>query len=450
MIAKEVTKDGRKTDAFRDTVCRADIGSTIAELSAEPVGKRSLFTQMIESGPGFICYGPKEKRYGQSEVIRAIAHICERWHQQYPNYPRLGVGNISYQGGGAMEPHTSHQNGLDVDLSPVTNDSEEKATTWQLSNYSRSRTQQLVNLILNNPHLKVKTILFNDLDIKGVAPYEGHDNHLHVSFYPPTVAASDFSSDRGDSLMLVEPYMQGERVESLQRRLEDISIQVGADGVFGPATDAAVRKFQAGYGLTVDGIAGPATLEKLVQAKEQNLSPSAPSLESDLFPDWAGSEDKQAVVEAIKQEAKRQDITELSHIAYILATVEHETAGSFQPVKESYYLGEPKAKAHRETLRYYPYYGRGYVQLTWDYNYRAYSTKTGLDIVNDPDLVMRPDISLFVLIDGMKQGVFTGVRLEDCQAENAFDFVEARKIINGEDKAVEIANLANRWMSGIA
>ncbi|MGB3572875.1 MAG: penicillin-insensitive murein endopeptidase [Phormidesmis sp.] len=447
MIAKEVTKDVRKTDAFRDTVCRADIGFTIAELDAERVGKRSLFTQMLESGPGFVCYGPKEKRYGQPEVIRAIAHICERWHQQYPNYPRLGVGNISYQGGGAMEPHTSHQKGLDVDLSPVTNDSEEEATTWQLPNYSRSRTQQLVNLILNYSRLKVKTILFNDPDIKGVAAYEGHDNHLHISFYPLAVATSDFSSDWAGILMLVEPYMEGERVRSLQEGLKDISIQVGTDGVFGPATDAAVRKFQAGHGLTVDGIAGPAILEKLVQAKEQNLSPSAPTLESDLFPNWAGSEDNRAAIEAIKQEAKRQDITEPSHIAYILATVEHETAGSFQPVKESYYLGEPKAEAYRKTLRYYPYYGRGYVQLTWDYNYREYSTKTGLDIVNDPDLVMRPDISLFVLIDGMKRGVFTGVRLEDCQAEDTFDFVKARKIINGKDKAVEIASLANRWLS---
>ena len=80
--------------------------------------------------------------------------------------------------------------------------------------------------------------------------------------------------------------------------------------------------FRPGHGLTVDGIAGPATLEKLVQAKEQNLSPSAPTLESDLFPNWAGSEDNRAAIEAIKQEAKRQDITEPSHIAYILATVE--------------------------------------------------------------------------------------------------------------------------------
>lgn len=39
----------------------------------------------------------------------------------------------------------------------------------------------------------------------------------------------------------------------------------GADGVFGPLTDRAVRAFQQKYGLTVDGVAGPVTLAKLTE-----------------------------------------------------------------------------------------------------------------------------------------------------------------------------------------
>lgn len=42
--------------------------------------------------------------------------------------------------------------------------------------------------------------------------------------------------------------------------------RTGADGDFGPATDAALRKYQSRCGLTPDGIAGPKTWAKLLGA----------------------------------------------------------------------------------------------------------------------------------------------------------------------------------------
>ncbi|NET16143.1 MAG: peptidoglycan-binding protein [Okeania sp. SIO1H6] len=56
----------------------------------------------------------------------------------------------------------------------------------------------------------------------------------------------------------------GEGVEYLQRRLNGIrSASLVVDGIFGVATEEAVKKFQKSSGLTVDGIVGPKTWEQL-------------------------------------------------------------------------------------------------------------------------------------------------------------------------------------------
>jgi len=56
----------------------------------------------------------------------------------------------------------------------------------------------------------------------------------------------------------------GSAVSQIQTKLRDWGYYSGAvDGIYGSRTEAAVRKFQQKNGLTVDGLAGPATLKAL-------------------------------------------------------------------------------------------------------------------------------------------------------------------------------------------
>lgn len=535
----EISSSPRTRSEHRHkTPCLADVGFTEAEIEQFSWGIRGLYEQLPQQGPGYDCYEPPENRYGLPEVIQVIKYVCTEWNQRYPNGPRVGIGDISYQGGGYMPPHQSHQRGIDVDVALVASTPEEIGLTFYDPKYSRQRTQELINLFRHNSILGIRVIFFNDPEVQGVEPCGGHDNHFHVSFLSPGVSASTYSSDQQGSLRLVVPPMQGERVRQLQENLAKIGATIDVDGIFGKQTDAAIRKFQSEQGLEIDGIAGPVTQAKLAQiireqptarggeqplglklqdvidqnktipfedvnagvlVDDQRLCTEIQTILHALgllevvdglygpktrealrrfktnyqlgggdmlgattakvlldarpgagsLPNWTG-DDRQGTIQAIIREARRQGITSKAQIAYILATAQHETADTFQPVKEAYYLGEPKAEDYRQTLRYYPYYGRGYVQITWDYNYRRYSDLLNIDLVNEPDLVMRPDVSLFILIDGMKRGVFTGYKLDDYISSHQADFYNARRIINWIDQADLIASHANNWQTRLA
>lgn len=156
---------------------------------------------------------------------------------------------------------------------------------------------------------------------------------------------------------------------------------------------------------------------------------------------------KEGTIKAIIEESRKQGFSLNSQIAYILATVKRETGDTFQPVREGNWTGHTSTDEYRKKhYRYYPYYGRGYVQITWDYNYKAYSEKLGVDLVSDPDKALEPNNSLFILIDGFKNGVFTGKKLTDYVNESKVDFFHARRCINGLDHAEQIKGFAEDFL----
>jgi peptidoglycan hydrolase-like protein with peptidoglycan-binding domain len=58
----------------------------------------------------------------------------------------------------------------------------------------------------------------------------------------------------------------GPAVKAVQSQLHSEGSPLAVDGVFGPATDTAVRAFQGNLSLTVDGVVGPLTWNTIVIA----------------------------------------------------------------------------------------------------------------------------------------------------------------------------------------
>lgn len=140
-------------------------------------------------------------------------------------------------------------------------------------------------------------------------------------------------------------------------------------------------------------------------------------------------------------ESKAQSLLR-NQCAYVLATAFWETAHTMQPVVEAYWLSE---NWRRNNLRYYPWYGRGFVQLTWEKNYQRAEAETGAPVHQNPALALDPAVAAKIAVTGMKEGWFTGRDLNDFIDLQHSDFVNARRIINGMDRAQEIAVLAGHY-----
>ncbi|HEV7433464.1 MAG TPA: hypothetical protein VGO22_01110 [Pseudorhizobium sp.] len=155
----------------------------------------------------------------------------------------------------------------------------------------------------------------------------------------------------------------------------------------------------------------------------------------------------------------------LDLLAYNLATAFHETAGTMQPIKErgpvryfdKYEPGTKLGKVLGNTMKGdgYRFRGEGHVQNTGRRN-AAFASKRlndvfglGVDLVKDPAKRGDPFISAHSLFLGNKEGWWTGKDLLDFldgededDAEDLREFINARRVVNGTDKATKIAHHA--------
>lgn len=153
----------------------------------------------------------------------------------------------------------------------------------------------------------------------------------------------------------------------------------------------------------------------------------------------------------------------LSWQAYMLATAWHETAATMHPVKEhggeAYFtrLYDVAGDRPKVCIQYGntcagdgpKFCGRGYVQLTWKSNYEKAGKVLGIDLVAEPDQAMTPQNAAIIMLDGMKNGWFTGKKLANYLpawgVATREQYIAARRIINGTDKADLIEDYAQAF-----
>lgn len=224
------------------------------------------------------------------------------------------------------------------------------------------------------------------------------------------------------------------QLKEVQKALSELGYPVGAiDGLIGPKTRTAWAEFKTDIFEGNPGFIGPDSIEQLQGMLKTDTS-------SGKIHDFTT---KQGTIDAIRWECQAQGIGLKTQMAYVLATVEWETNKTFKPVREAYWLSEAWRK---KNFKYYPFYGRGYVQLTWKNNYQKYSDLLGVDMVKNPDRALDSNIALFVLVHGFKTGTFTTRKITDYINLNKTDFLNARRCINGMDQASKIAALAAKYL----
>ena len=183
------------------------------------------------------------------------------------------------------------------------------------------------------------------------------------------------------------------------------------------------------------------------------LAMATPTLQGGLVQKMVGKLNRAFPRLSRQQKANAKDIIiqsirytkEVNQIAYILATAYGES--KFKPIKEIKARTRPKWLVRAQS-KYWPsgFYGRGYVQLTWDYNYKKFGRLLNIPLYRNPNLALNPKFASQIIAIGMTKGLFTGRGLSRyiSARKGKCDFKNARRIINGTFEASKFAEYARK------
>jgi peptidoglycan L-alanyl-D-glutamate endopeptidase CwlK len=253
----------------------------------------------------------------------------------------------------------------------------------------------------------------------------------------------------------------GPTVELLQQRLQAKGFSPGRiDGVFGPATEAALLAFQRAHELLADGIAGPATWHSLANLGDGVSVDVTGAIDvafvAELFP-YTPIQPIRRHLPVVLAGLRLAGLVDKPMVLMALATIRAESEG-FAPVEElpSRFNSSPDGAAfdlydHRRDLGNLGppdggrFRGRGFVQLTGRDNYRRYGEALGLGdrLVRSPHRALEPGLA------GRLLAAFLADRqrpIKEALVEG--DLARARRLVNGGRHGLERFTAA--WRTGDA
>ncbi|MGB8691339.1 MAG: peptidoglycan-binding protein [Microcoleus sp.] len=269
-------------------------------------------------------------------------------------------------------------------------------------------------------------------------------------------------------------------VEILQRLLKDWGLlpkDAKIDGLFGSVTKAAVEQFQrmrpaarskfVPGGLQVTGKVDRNTWAELLKVKPEEIAivsrtpkiwdmPGGfPSVDRILDIAQSPSEIRPFAkknLPLILNQCLDNGVIDRGQIAYVFATAEHESLFGrlMMELADGWDYEGSQDLGNTEPGDGPRFKGRGFVQITGRLNYQIWSEKLGINLIDNPEKAALPEIAAIILVQGMRDGSFTGVGLSDFIAGDRRDFFNARTIVNGRDKADHIAQFAEYYFKALA
>jgi hypothetical protein len=152
-------------------------------------------------------------------------------------------------------------------------------------------------------------------------------------------------------------------------------------------------------------------------------------------------------IDSILNECEKQGVTDLRQIAYIFATAYWECYNPKTPETRLTPMVEFGSEKYLKSKKYYPYIGRGFSQLTWQENYKKEGKRLGIDLFTHPELILGIQTAANSHVYCMVHGSYTGKKLSDYINAEKCDFINARRIINGTNRAEEIMSFAQKFLT---